>query len=469
MVGKIILIFFAVAATGCAPLMQRPGFDGVQTLVGARLPQEIGWRQTEQDRLSVQARVADQLKSPLSLDAALRIALINNPRLQASYEKLGMDYGDLVQAGLPANPSLSVGLTSSAVGIGREFGIVQDFFRLLTLAPRKRLAAAQFEETKLTTAQQVLQLSSDLKRAYFTVAADQEAFDLVTEAASASNVAADLAQRQFNAGNIGTRELALRQEFQARSTLEVSRQELALAQAREHLSAMMGLPSELRNWQLGKIPIDASDEIPALNKLEVSALNDRYDIAAAKKRTARLADALGVADRFRYLSVLGLGVRYARETDGERLRGPSIELGLPLWDRGQGSRLHMQAALRESERNLEALALDVIGDVRNAHARADNAQRAIQHFRSTLLPLHQRIVAETLKFYNGMLLGVYDVLLARQNQLNAQRDYVESVKSYWLAKVELEHAIGGLALGTNPVPQEPAMKTDMPSAEHKHH
>jgi outer membrane protein, heavy metal efflux system len=69
-----------------------------------------------------------------------------------------------------------------------------------------------------------------------------------------------------------------------------------------------------------------------------------------------------------------------------------------------------------------------------------------------------------------MLLGVFDLLLARQNQLNAQRDYIEAVKSYRLAKAELEHAIGGSALGNPAVaaPQAPPV-TEPPAAEHKHH
>ena len=153
---------------------------------------------------------------------------------------------------------------------------------------------------------------------------------------------------------------------------------------------------------------------------------------------------------------------------------PALNLGLPLWDRGQGKRVRMEAELRESQAKLEALSLDVAGAVRAAHARLSNAQRSVQHFRDTLLPLHERIVAETQKFYNGMLLGVYDLLLARQNQLNARRDYVETIKSYWLARADLEHAVGGGNLGaamTKPVTQlepPPAPVSDMP-ATHKHH
>ena len=135
---------------------------------------------------------------------------------------------------------------------------------------------------------------------------------------------------------------------------------------------------------------------------------------------ASLADELGVAQQFRYLSLIGLGLNFSRETDGEKLRGPSIELGLPLWDRGQGNHVRMQAQLRESERNLEALALDVIGETRAAYMKIENAKTSIKHFNTTLLPLHQRIVAETLKLNDGMLLGVYDLLLVHRNQLDAQ-------------------------------------------------
>ena len=184
---------------------------------------------------------------------------------------------------------------------------------------------------------------------------------------------------------------------------------------------------------------------------------------------ASLADALGVAQQFRYLSLIGLGLNFSRETDGEKIRGPSIELGLPLWDRGQGSRVRMQAQLRESERNLEALALDVIGETRAAYMKIENAKTSIKHFNTTLLPRHQRIVAETLKLNNGMLLGVYDLLLVRRNQLDAQRDYLETLKSYWLARADLERGIGGSSLGDARMAEPLAPKAEPMPAEHKRH
>ncbi len=56
--------------------------------------------------------------------------------------------------------------------------------------------------------------------------------------------------------------------------------------------------------------------------------------------------------------------------------------------------------------------------------------------------------AETLKFYNGMLIGVYELLAAQQGQALAARQYIEASKAFWLTWVDLERAVGtSLATG----------------------
>ena len=60
-----------------------------------------------------------------------------------------------------------------------------------------------------------------------------------------------------------------------------------------------------------------------------------------------------------------------------------------------------------------------------------------------MLPLSQIIVAETQRSYNGMLVGVYDLLLSRQNEINTARDYIVAVRDYWVARSDLERALGG--------------------------
>jgi len=41
------------------------------------------------------------------------------------------------------------------------------------------------------------------------------------------------------------------------------------------------------------------------------------------------------------------------------------------------------------------------------------------------------------------LKGAYDLLFAKQNEIAAERSYIEAWRDYWIARTELERAVGG--------------------------
>ena len=45
----------------------------------------------------------------------------------------------------------------------------------------------------------------------------------------------------------------------------------------------------------------------------------------------------------------------------------------------------------------------------------------------------QRVENVLLRHYNAMLKGAYDLLLAKQNEVTTERDYVEAWRDYWIA------------------------------------
>jgi outer membrane protein, heavy metal efflux system len=477
---RILFALLALAGfAGCASIEAKPGFEDVQQQVMPRLGQSVRWNQGTREDEAAKAAVKALLKDTLTVDQAVQIALLDSPSLQAAYERLGLAQADLVRSGLLANPVFSASWRTSAVGIEREFGIVQDFLSLLTLAPRKQVATSAFDKAKLDVAHEVLKLAAEVKSTYYLVEGGEQALELFEQALTAARAAAEFAQRQYEAGTLSQREQALHQEFYARTVLEAARGELALASDREKLNRLMGLWGEDTQWKVPRRLPDVPQATPTFEKLESQAISERLDLAAAKKEHESVAAALGFATNYRFLSSIGLGWSYKRESDGQKLKGPSVELGLPLFDRGQASigRLHSQ--LRESERNLEALAIDIRSQVREAHTRLLVAQQSVQHYRTAVLPLNQRIVTETLKFYNGMLLGVYDLLAAKQNQINAGRDYIAATKDYWLAHADLERALGGHLPGPQPTepkqsepkgkPEPPAATPARPQGDHEHH
>ena len=97
---------FTALLTGCTSVDQQTAFQAVQDQVSTQTGLHVAWNQGSADDAQAETSVRQILANPLNADDAVRIALLNNPDLQASFEEIGISQGDLVQAGLLHNPTL---------------------------------------------------------------------------------------------------------------------------------------------------------------------------------------------------------------------------------------------------------------------------------------------------------------------------------------------------------------------------
>jgi cobalt-zinc-cadmium efflux system outer membrane protein len=229
----------------------------------------------------------------------------------------------------------------------------------------------------------------------------------------------------------------------------------------------MGVWGADTNWTIpGRLPT-IPENLPTMEALEKTAVSQRLDLAAARKNAEGLAQAAHLARQFRWLSPLGIGVKFKRDADGEKSYGPSIEFGLPIFSQGQSQIARLESERSRAEDLVTALAVEIRSEARESRTRLDALHRSVRHYEQALLPLQQTIVEETLKFYNGMLLGVYDLLLASQSQVQTGRQYIATSRDFWLAWTELERAVGGrIAI---PPSAPPTSDTDEPDqGAHQH-
>jgi cobalt-zinc-cadmium efflux system outer membrane protein len=283
-----------------------------------------------------------------------------------------------------------------------------------------------------------------------------------------TQAAAELAGRQHQAGNLSRREQTIRQAFHAQAVLQATQAQARRAAGREKLNRLLGLSGEDSGWTLPARLPGVPEALPPLEQVEATAMSQRLDLLAAKKEAEAAAQALGLTRQLRYLSALGIGVAYKREPDGEKFYGPEIELGLPLFNQGQGRVARAEAEYRRSANHVEALAVEIRSEAREARDRLAAAHQSVRHLETVMLPLQQSTVDETLKFYNGMLVGVYDLLLAQQGQVQAARDYVAALESFWQAWAELERALGGRVPLPPAPPAEPAPMPAPDATDHEH-
>lgn len=447
-----------ILVAGCASVNPDAAFSDVQKTASERLGgKEVLWSRGTPEDKAAQDAVARLLESPLTADSAVQVALLGNRRLQAEYEDLGIAQADLVQAGLLENPSFSAEILVGNGAVNPSFSVVQNFFHVLTLSGRRTVASSAFERAKYDLGNKILNAAAEVRTAYYKLVADQQEAELFRQVVSASEAAAELAERQAQAGNLNRRDQAIHQAQYAQAVLELGRTQTQIASDRESLSRLLGLYGDQTAWNLP----DRLPEIPAakpsLDGLETAAIEHRLDLAGARADVQTATYALDLGRQLRWFSVLGLGLRVERDPDsGKWLKGPIVEFTLPVFDQGQARVASLDAQRRRSEKAFAGLAVDVRSAVREAYVRLVAAQDAAAFYRTNVLPLHQQIVEENQRLYNGMLIGVYDLLRSRQDHINAARDYIGALKDYWVARSDLEKALAG------PLPAAATATTDTP-------
>jgi cobalt-zinc-cadmium efflux system outer membrane protein len=441
--GRIAL---GLLLTGCASVPPKGGFYDVEALVSQRLDKDIHWYQGTPEDAEVAARVASLLDGELSLEETVQISLLNNRSLQARYEELGVAQADLVQAGLLRNPVFFAQVRSpndSALSTNTELNLVQDFLDVLLRPARKRLAGLEFEAAKLRIADAVLNHAAQVKSAYYRLQGSMQVAELLELIHRAAGAASELASRQHAAGNVNTLELAGRQALYEEAKVELVLAEADVLTHREELHRLLSLRGEEIGWKIsGKLaPLPAEDE--ALDQLEALAVAKRLDLAAARLEVESLAAALQVSVRWRWVAVAEVGVNTEKDADGLRLTGPNLQIELPIFDQGQARIARLEALNRQSQQRMMALALDLRSEVREARARLLLHRRLAERFQQVLIPLRERIVEETQRHTNYMLIGAFQLLEAKQDEILAYRRGIEAVRDYWLARTDLELAVGG--------------------------
>jgi cobalt-zinc-cadmium efflux system outer membrane protein len=418
------LLLLALVITGCAQVPKEAGFGDVEEFVGRRVDYRLHWNQgTEADR-EVEKAIEALLEVELTPEAAVQIALLNNPNLQAVYEDLGIAQADVVEAGLLENPVLfgqARWPNKSEASTNYEFGITQN----------------------LQVASEVIQLVADVRTAYFTTLGAKQIRDLRSKITLAAGNSYQLAQRLYSAGNIGDLELANETALFEQTKLELANSEAALLEAREQLTRLMGLWGQRTHWSiLEQLPVIPVYEIP-LERLESMAIQNRLDLAAERKDVEALAQALGITIDWRWVGQIEVGISTERETDRTWVTGPSLAIELPIFNQRQADIARLEAQLRRSQKRLAAQSIEIRSEVRSLRNRLIMQRYLIDNYRNTVLPLREKIVDLTLQKYNFMLVGAFDLLMAKQLEFEAYQKYLEALRDYWIIRAVIQRALGG--------------------------
>ena len=439
----VLTVLVAATLSGCASFSADGGFGPVEQSAKDRLGKELKWAKSDADQDAIDRRVADLLAKPLSAEDAVQVALLNNKGLQASFFELGVSEADLVQMSRLPNPGFSFGRLKQGSEIEIDRSIAFNLVRLLTLPMAQQIEARRFAQTRGAVTMNMLSLASETRKAYYTALAADETVRYALQVQTAAEAGAELARRQAQAGNWNKLQQAREQGFYADAALGLARAEQAQGAAREHLTRLLGLWGAQAQFQLPERLPDLPKAPSDLPDVEQTAMAQRMDVQAAKLGTEQLAKNLGLTKATRFINVLEVGAVRNSYSDLPVQRGYTISLELPIFDWGtarvaKAEAIYMQAVNRAAE-----TAVNARSEVRQAYQGYRSSFDIARHFRDEIVPLKKRISDENLLRYNGMLIGVFELLADARSQIGSVQGYIDALRDFWIAQADLDMALIG--------------------------
>ncbi|MBY0320283.1 MAG: TolC family protein [Reyranella sp.] len=464
---------------GCASFSPDGGMSEVAQGVGRETGPGIGRNvvkiaSVEQAQQAKQ-QVANLLAIPLSADAAVQVALLNNRDLQAAYNDLGISEAAYVQSSLPPNPGISL-MNVGGTGVANfELRLIGDILSLITLPSRTAIAAEHFAHARHQAILTTLRLAVDTRKAYIRAVAAQQQVGFLDQARGTVDAAVKLNIQLGQAGGGDQLDQAELAAFYAELSARMAQARLTARREREMLIRLMGL------WG-GDVSFNLPAELPPLPgepesmaAVEIEAINRRVDLVMARHDVAAQAKSLSLTEATRYVSMLQLAGIFNSESANPLTNtntqinrgGAQLDFQLPIFDTGEARTRSARETYMRALNRLAAKAVNARSEARIAYDTYRGTYDIARFWRDRVLPLRQTVSREVaLRYSNGVLAGegmrvdLFRFFVDARVRIGATASALDARRDFYLAAVDLQAAlsIGGGGSASN----EPAAPTSTP-------
>ena len=445
----VVLLFLAFFLGGCKSTRQiDPIYSEIQGSVLNRIVPDhkhIPLDIKNEDRTKIISTILEG--GNLTREAAVLLALLTNPKLQASFQALNISDAEIIKAKKISNPSVEIMVRESDESdssTNSEFTVVQNILDFLVRPTLSKRANAEFERIKISLVNEALKLALDVELHVLSSQAAMKKLEYLKEIYETTTLASEFAVKQYEEGNISSLDLALQQKTHQQVKLDLGRQEMIVASTRNALNQLLGLWGANKNWKLKpNLPGIPENELSTQSD-EAKALNSNLELAALHLNREILHQNDSLA-RKEILGDVHLGFNTEREPEGEQLTGGILEFGLPIFNRNQGERLRIEAFQRQNEFEIEAKAIEIRLQHATLLKNIDSLGNRIKYFQESVLPLHLKIVVLNQQLYNTMFIGTYKLLEAKENEIMTKIAYTDLQHEYWESYTKLKYLFAGVS------------------------
>ena len=469
----VIALSLAGMLAGCASFSPDGGMNevaqGVAREAGPDVARNVVKIASVEQAQRAMEQVASLLAGPLSADAAVQVALLNNRDLQVAYNDLGLSEAAYVQASLPPNPGISLMQTGGTGVANFELRLIGDILSLITLSRRTAIAAEHFAHARHQAIATTLRFATDTRRAYIRAVAAERQIGFLDQTRVTVDAAVRLNARLGEAGGGDQLDQAELAAFYAELSARVAQARLTARREREMLIRLMGVWGSDTSFTL---PAD----LPALpgapeaqTMVEIEAINRRVDLIMARHDVAALAKSLSLTEATRYVSMLQLAGIYNQESANPLTNtntqinraGAQLDLQLPIFDTGEARTRAAREAYMRALNRLAAKAVNARSEARIAYDTYRGTYDIAKYYRDRVLPLRQVVSNEVaLRYSSGVLVSesmrvdLFKYLADTRMRIGANAAALDARRDFYLAAADLQAAlsIGGGSAGSEPAP-----------------
>ena len=433
----------AVALGGCASFSPDGGSAPVAQAARQHLGAEFRAERSDADRDAARARVDELLRDELSADTAVQVALLAHRGLQADLAALSIAEADVIAAGRLPNPGFSFGRSRRGDEREIERSWHLNLARLVAMPWLRDIEQRRFAQAQADATTRLIAHAVEVRKAYWRALAAEQSERYALQVMEAAEASAELARRMAQVGNFNALQRAREQAFYADAALGAALAAQARQASRERLIRALGLWGEQTAFRLPQRLPDLPEAAKDLPDIERAALDQRLDVQAARMAAEQTAKNLGLTKATRFVNVIELGLMRNGSNEAPPQTGWELGFELPIFDGGSVRMARVEGAYREAAFRAAQVAIDARSEVREAYGSYRSAYDIARHHRDEIVPLRQRIAEENLLRYNGMLIGVFELLADARTQVASVIAAIDAQRDFWIAQADLDMALIG--------------------------
>jgi outer membrane protein TolC len=445
---SMVLMTAALGLSGCASYNVEQSVDRANRDASGFTQSELNLAKNKEERDKRLAATNQLLAKPVGQKEAVQLLLANSPAFQALLAQNWAEAASAAQSGRVSNPTFAFEsvVTGSETELNRflSFGLLD----LITLPQRSAMANYRVEQAQIRMTAEVVDQVTRVRQAWVRAVTAEQSYQYAGQVFANAEASAELARRMESVGNFNKLTRARHQAFYADAATQLATAKQTVVSRQEELVRLLGLdeaqakqlvlPERLPN--LPKQPMSPEDVAKQVSQ-------ERLDVKQAKAALNAAAKAQGL-NRVTSLTDIELSVRRGSVSDSSTSsysarRGYEVSVKLPIFDWGDLQRDAMNAQTLAAANQLEATIRSAGSSLRENYAAYRTAYDISRHYKDEVIPLRKVISEENVLRYNGMIIGVFELLADSRDQIGAVISAISAEQQFWLADAALQATLIG--------------------------